>query len=190
MSPGLLFNQEFGDVILVGRARERRVGGSLGEGALVLFNQGCQSSGVDASRKILPWLDLIASGTAVSLDPKGRWDGTLVPLWRHAWARGFIPAVCWGGRRLPKRHLVFVRKSDLSLEQLANVFSCVCLGEQRPTVVGMEIRDLNLKDPWVKTFGTIDGGLVWFAVRRCQHWSNYTRTRAPRLLSCTRPGTR
>jgi hypothetical protein len=23
----------------------------------------------------------------------------------------------------------------------------------------MEIRELNLKDPWVKTFGTIDGGL-------------------------------
>ena len=38
--------------------------------------------------------------------------------------------------------------------------SYVCLGEQRPTVlVGMEIRDLNLKDSWVKTFGTIDSGL-------------------------------
>ena len=35
----------------------------------------------------------------------------------------------------------------------------------------MEIRDLNLKDPWVKTFGTIDGGLelmnaAWPAMRQ------------------------
>jgi hypothetical protein len=49
----------------------------------------------------------------------------------------------------------FVRESSLCMELSANVF-CVCLGEQRPTAVGMEIRDLSLKDPQVRTFGTID----------------------------------
>jgi hypothetical protein len=51
------------------------------------------------------------------------------------------------------------------------MFFCVCLGEQRPIVLGMEIRDLSLKDPWMKAFGTIHGGLesmdgAWPA--RCQ----------------------
>ena len=118
-SPGLLLSQEFGDVILVRRARERRVGGSLGETAL--FNQGRQSSGVDASRNILPWLDLIASGT-VSLDPKGRWDGTLVPFGGMLGRVGLflLPREAAGYPRG-----IFVRKSDLSLEQLANVFLCM-----------------------------------------------------------------
>jgi hypothetical protein len=37
----------------------------------------------------------------------------------------------------------------------------ILLGEKdaNPMVFGMEIRNFNLKEPWVKTFGTIDGGL-------------------------------
>ena len=117
---------------------------------MVLLNQGCQSLGVDASHNILPWLDLITSGT-VSLNPKGRWDGTLVPLGACVHSCGLVrPSAT-------EKASLFVSLTSLWSSSLT--YSCVCLGEQRPTVVGMEIRDLNLKDPWVKTFGTIDGGL-------------------------------
>jgi hypothetical protein len=61
------------------------------------------------------------------------------------------------GRRAPKRLLCFNSIIDLA----TNLIQPCLLGMQleNPTVLGMEIRNLNLKDPWVKTYGTIDGGL-------------------------------
>ena len=53
---------------------------------------------------------------------------------------------------------ILVREFDIYMELFVNIF-CICLGEQGPTVVGMEIGDLNLKDAWVNTFGTTNGRL-------------------------------
>jgi hypothetical protein len=64
----------------------------------------------------------------------------------------------WSGEAVGHPEGICVRKSCLCTELSANVL-CVCLGEHRPTVLGMEVRDLNGKGPRMKTFGTIDGGL-------------------------------
>ena len=80
----------------------------------------------------------------------------------------------WSGEAAGYPEGICVRKSCLCAELSANIF-CTCLGEHRPTVVGTEIRDLNEKDPRMKTFGTIDGfgrektvGLQWHMVFRCR----------------------
>jgi hypothetical protein len=66
-------------------------------------------------------------------------------LWSGGEAAGYPEGIC-------------VRESCLCAELSANVL-CTCPGEHRPTVFGMEIRDLNGEDPRMKTFGTINGGL-------------------------------
>ena len=63
------------------------------------------------------------------------------------------------GRPLVTQQKVSLFVNLISIWSSPLPFFCICLGEQGRTVVGMEIRDLNLKDPWVKTFGTIDGSL-------------------------------
>jgi hypothetical protein len=117
--------------------------------------------GVDACHNVQPWLDLIASRTAslkpareVGWGPARKAWKTLLFLQRHAQVCGFI-SVVWGGRRLPKRHLFFASLTSASWNCLLTFFCACQAGEERPTAVGMEIRDLNLEDPWMKTFGMI-----------------------------------
>jgi hypothetical protein len=162
----LPFNQELGDFVPARRAGDRRFGGSPGKQVMVVLTRE-NFSRVDASQYFQPWLDLIASGAA-SLDPKERWDGVIGPVFGGVLR--LTGSVLWSGKAAGY-HKASLFVSLASMWNLSLTLFYACLGEQRPTVVGMKIRDLNLKDPWVKTFGTIDGGLelmnaAWPAMRQ------------------------
>jgi hypothetical protein len=103
------------------------------------------------------------------------WGPSLDPVFPEACSGARIHFCGLGRPPATQKASLFVTLT--SMWNCLLTFFRICPGEQRPTVVGMETRDLNLKDPRMKTFGTIDGGLelmnaAWparcqaFAVRR------------------------
>ena len=106
---------------------------------------------------VKPWLDLNCQRNCVFHGPKGRWDGVSGPIFFEACLSA--QNLSCGLGRPPVTQKASLLVNLIPAWSCLLTCLCACPGEQRPAVVGMEIRDLNLKDPWVKTFGTIDGGL-------------------------------